>query len=246
MRKTIPGCGIRGNWEANGRGFGTPDAWATNYETVMEKKVDHLFLQPFPNPPGIDDDAEYGGLFIALARKYNPDAQAWLYAQWPALDDWNRDAHCAGAGWMKPAWFPPTQPQSWEEGAANKMLYYGEVFDRWNAVPGNKPVRLCPGGPALVRAKQMMEAGEIQGLENRDFREVLFEDTGHLSRAGRYLISLVVYACVFEESPEGKVTSAGSGLTVVQAEIFQRIAWEIVLAEPRTGIHCEKYNLLPF
>lgn len=60
--------------------IGTPDAWAADYEIVMEKKVDHLFLQPFPNPPGIDDDAESGNNFIALARKHNPDAQAWLIA----------------------------------------------------------------------------------------------------------------------------------------------------------------------
>lgn len=241
MRKTIPGSGIRMNWETNGGpdkwgGFATPGEWAANYETVMERKIDHLFLQPFPNPPGIDDDAESGNNFIALARKHNPDAQAWLYAQWPALNDWDRDAHCVGAGWMKPVWYPPKKPESWEEGMANKMLYYGEVFDRWQAVPGNKPVRLCPGGPALVRVKQMLDAGEIPGFEGRDFVEVLFDDDIHLSKAGRYLIGLVVYACVYGESPEGKVTSAGSGLTVEQAKIFQRIAWETVLAEPLSGV----------
>ncbi len=240
MRKTIPGCGIRGNWEANGHGFGSPEGWATNYETVMEKKLDHLFLQPFPNPPGLDDDQQYGGNFIALAREHNQDVQPWLYAQWPGLGDWDRDAHCAGAGWMSPPWFPPAKPTNWEEGMANKMLYYGELFDRWNSVAGNKSLRLCPGGPALVRAKHMLEANQIPGMENRRFEEVFFEDEIHLSRAGRYLIGLVAYACMFEESPEGKVTAVISGLTPEQAKIFQRIAWETVLAEPRSGVKAGK------
>lgn len=237
MRKTIPGCGIQGNWEANERGFASPEGWMNNYERVFaEKRVTHLFLQPFPNPPGINSDAEYGGHFIQLARKHNPAVQPWLYAQWPALN-WAHDAHCVGAGWMQPPWFPPNRnPATWEEAMANKMLYYREVFDRWNALEGEKPVRLVPGGPALVRAKRMMEAGEIPGLVDRDFKNVFFDDDIHLSRAGRYLVGLVVYACMFEESPEGKVSSVGSGLTVEQAKIFQRIAWETVLAEPLSGV----------
>ena len=241
MRKTIPGCGIQGNWESNEKGFASPEGWMNNYERVFaEKMVNHLFLQPFPNPPGIDSDAEYGGNFIQLARKHNPAVQPWLYAQWPSLN-WAKDAHCEGAGWMKPPWFPPNRnPETWEEAMANKMLYYGEVFDRWNGLEGEKPVRFVPGGPALIRAKQMLEAGEIPGLVDGNFREVFFEDNIHLSKAGRYLIGLVVYACVFEESPEGKVSSVGSGLTVEQARIFQRIAWETVLAEPRSGVTVKK------
>ncbi|MDR0328767.1 MAG: PQQ-binding-like beta-propeller repeat protein [Planctomycetaceae bacterium] len=237
MRKTIPGCGIQGNWESNEKGFASPEGWMNNYERVFaEKSVNHLFLQPFPNPPGINSDAEFGGNFIQLARKHNPDVQPWLYAQWSALN-WRHDAHCEGAGWMQPPWFPPNRnPETWEEAMANKMLYYHEVFDRWHVLPGNKPVRLCPGGPALVRAKRMLEAEKIPGLDGREFREVFFDDDIHLSKAGRYLIGLVVYACMFEESPVGKVSIVGSGLTADQAAIFQRIAWETVLAEPLAGV----------
>jgi hypothetical protein len=237
MRKTIPGCGIEGNWKLNEKGFASPEGWMNNYERVFaEKSVDHLFLQPFPNPPGINSDAEFGGNFIQLARKHNPDVQPWLYAQWPALV-WGKDAHCEGASWMQPPWFPPNRnPENWEEAMANKMLYYREVFDRWQALPGKKPVRLCPGGPALVRAKRMLEAGEIPGFVGQEFGEVFFDDNIHLSKAGRYLIGLVVYGCMFAESPEGQGSIVGSGLTAEQAKVFQRIAWETVLAEPLSGV----------
>jgi len=235
MRKTIPGCGIEGNWNLNEKGFASPEGWMNNYLRVFaEKRVDHLFLQPFPNPPGIDSDAAFGGNFIQLARKHNPDVQPWLYAQWPSLR-WAKDAHCEGAGWMKPPWFPPNrQPATWEEAMANKMLYYREVFDCWNALEGKRPLRLVPGGPALVRLKKAMAQGGIPGMS--DFNAEIFSDNIHLTRQGRYLVALVHYACLYGESPEGKVVHANSGLTAEQARVFQRIAWETVLDEPRTRI----------
>ena len=64
----------------------------------------------------------------------------------------------------------------------------------------------------------------------------MFADDIHLSSPGRYLVALVHYACIFGESPEGKVTFANSGLNREQAAVFQRIAWATVTAEPLTGV----------
>ena len=235
VRKTIPGAGIEFNFTSEWGGFTTREEWFNDFRRVFkEKKVDHLFLQPFPNPPGIASDAEFGGKFIQLCREGSPDVQPWLYAQWPA-QRWRGDAHCEGAGWMTPPWFPPNrEPADWEEAMANKMLYFHEVLDRWNELPGNKPLLIVPGGPGLVLLKRAIESGEIPGLES--FFPVIFSDDVHLSRQGRYFISLIHYGCIFRESPEGKVTHANSGLTAEQARVFQRIAWETVLAEPLSGV----------
>jgi hypothetical protein len=238
LRKSIPGCGIQMNWETCGKGFGSPAAWAADYNVVFARKVDHLFLQPFPNPPGLDSDGKFGGKFIELARKHNPQAQVWLYAQWPAWDSWKHDAQCVGAGWMKPPWFPPNRkPADWEEAMANKMRYYlalKAIWDKQARERGEQPVRLCPGGPALVRLKKAIEAGRVPGLGN--FHDTVFADAIHLARQGRYLVSLVHYACIFGADPQGKATYANSGLTAEQAAIFQRIAWETVVNEPLTGV----------
>jgi sugar phosphate isomerase/epimerase len=243
MRKTIPGAGIQMNFETCGKGFGTPDAAAADYKAMFEKKIDHLFLQPFPNPPGLDSDGKFGGQFIELARKSNPQAEAWLYTQWPAWDSWRYDAHCTGAGWMKPPWSPPNpKPANWEEAMANKMLYFlalKAIWDKQAQERGEKPARLCPGGPALVRLKKAIEAGSVPGISN--FHDTAFADDIHLARQGRYLVALVHYACIFGDNPQGKVTFANSGLTAEQAAIFQRIAWETVVAEPLTARTPELY-----
>lgn len=248
--KTIPGCSIIGNWENNAKGFGYPEGWANDYERVLAGKVDHLFLQPFPNPPGLKRDGEKGLNFIALARKSNPDVQPWLYAQWieyPALDDKGKvvAAYCGqigGQSWDKDepeAWMPPipnAQVKTWDDAMVNTMDYYRALLKRWNAPtpPGAKPVRLVPGGPALLALEKEIAAGKFPGVT--DFGAFAFSDAIHLSSGGAYLVTLVHYACMYGESPEGKVTWATSGLTKEQAQIMQRLAWQVVLAEPDSGV----------
>ena len=229
MRKSIPGCGLEGNWNSNGRGFGDSD-----YEKVLSEGVDHVFLQVFPNPPGLERDGRAGINFMKLAQQGNPDAQVWLYAQWPAEEGWHRDAHCVGAGWMTPEWYPSNRnPQNWDDAMLNKMEYYRATLEIWNESNTGKKALLCPGGPALLALKREIETGEVPGIT--DFGE-MFADGLHMSHRGAYLISLVHYACLYGENPRGRVTFAGSGLTAQQADIFQRIAWETVTWEPQSGV----------
>ncbi|MGA2618930.1 MAG: chitobiase/beta-hexosaminidase C-terminal domain-containing protein [Thermoguttaceae bacterium] len=237
MRKSVPGCSIGYHWEHNRAGFASPDWWANDYNVACAKGLDHLFLQPFPNPPGLDADGAYGGKFIELARKHNPRAEIWLYAQWPDRVNWKRDAYSAPHP-MNPPWFPPNRhPANWEEAVANNMAYYldlKKIWDKQIAAGDGKPVRVCPGGPALVRLKKEIDAGKVPGIST--FFDTMFADDIHLSSPGRYLVALVHYACIFGESPQGKVTFANSGLTREQAAVFQRIAWQAVTAEPLTGV----------
>lgn len=243
MRKTIPGTSIIGNWQSNGKGFASPEAWANDYERVLREKVDHLFLQPFPNPPGLYRDGEYGLRFIKLAREANPDVQPWLYAQWvsyPGVDASGKvtAAYCdqiGGHSWDKEepeAWHPPipkAKVKTWDDAMTNTMAYYREIQERWNAVPGNKPVKFCPGGPALLRLKKAIAAGEVPGAA--DFGAFAFTDGLHLTGPAAYLVSLVHYASMFNETPEGKVTWATAGVTPEQARVLQRLAWETVQQE---------------
>ncbi len=247
--KTIPGCSLGGNWTSKGQGFGYPEAWANDYERVAQQKLDHLFLQPFPNPPGLKHDTDSGVNFIKLARQYNPDVQPWLYAQWisyPAIDAGGKvvAAYCdqiGGQSWWKSepeAWYPPIAKKdvkSWEDAMTNTMAYYRTILKRWNeAAPGGKPARLMPGGPVLLRLKKAIEAGELPGVS--DFGAFAFSDPIHLTPGGAYAVSLAHYACVFGESPEGKVTWATSRLTEQQAKVLQKIAWEVVTADPDSGV----------
>ena len=59
------------------------------------------------------------------------------------------------------------------------------------------------------------------------FKE-FFADGIHLTAKGRYFVSLIHYACLYNESPEGRVSKLNSGLTDEQAKRFEQIAWQTV------------------
>jgi hypothetical protein len=104
-----------------------------------------------------------------------------------------------------------------------------------DASPG-KPVFIVPGGLALRALKAEIEAGRVPGLT--DFRASIFDQGGtdiHLSAAGRWFVTLVFYACMFQKNPAG-VAYDDSGLNAAQAAIFEQIAWDAVNRYPSSGV----------
>jgi hypothetical protein len=102
---------------------------------------------------------------------------------------------------------------------------------------GGKPLLIVPGGLALVELKRRMDTGAVPGLG--DFFGTMFEDELHLTRPAQYLVALVFYACLYRQTPEGRVTSAGTGLTTEQARIFQQIAWIVASEYAGSGVRSQ-------
>lgn len=219
-RFTIPGAPTDWLWNHPGGGFGDcryPEAF------FVLAPIDHIFTQPFHgHDRSIANEVEYSGKFFDLCRKHSPDVQAWLYVQWPGprfQDRWSQ-----GQGATTELKLPSAK--TWQEGIANHVAYTEAVAERLNKTYQGKSVLIVPGGPALAILKTEMDAGRGPGL--KDFFAEIFADGIHLTPKGRYLISLVHYACIYKESPEGKVSALTTGLTPEQARIFQHIAWEAV------------------
>ena len=93
---------------------------------------------------------------------------------------------------------------------------------------------IVPGGLGLALLKTQMDAGKIPGMT--DFFQGIFSDDIHMTPKGRYMIALVHYACIYRESPEGKVSALTSGLSDEQAKLFQRLAWEAARGYKGSGI----------
>jgi hypothetical protein len=161
----------------------------------------------------------------------------WLYVQWPGEkfdDNWSRgkssDLDAAGKRVEVTLAAPAT---TYQEAIDNHVRYTEQVMERMNTQRAAEikagqcqPVLIIPGGLALKELKTRIDAGTMPGLT--DFAKEIFSGPGdiHLSPKGRYLISLVHYACIYRDDPVGKVTHANSGLTDEQATIFQEIAWQ--------------------
>lgn len=219
-RFTIPGAPTDWLWNHPGSGFGD-----SRYVEAFEAyaPIDHLFTQPFAgHGRSIENEAEHSGNFFDAARQFSPDIQPWLYVQWPGKD--LKDSWAKGEGAVKELNLKPAT--TWQEGVANHMAYTEAVRELMDSTHEGKPVRIVPAGAALAQLKTEVDAGQVPGMT--DFFAGNFADDLHLSPAGRYLVALVHYACIYQESPEGKVSPTNSGLTEEQAEIYQRIAWDVV------------------
>jgi hypothetical protein len=93
-----------------------------------------------------------------------------------------------------------------------------------------------PAGLALAELIERATSGTgvpgVSGSSVAQTVERLFHDNVHLTPLGAYYVALVVYAVVFERSPEG--AWAPEGVPPQQASALQRVAGEVV-ARYRSG-----------
>jgi hypothetical protein len=254
LKATIPGAPTDFLWtHFNKKSTEPPLSW-------LEEKapVDCLITQPFSgHGRAIDNEVEYTGKFFDACRKFSPKAQLWIYQQWPSRslgDVWSRGTLALGrgdlAGWKAKLKLLPneqitdrngacafswkTPPRNFEEAVAFHRRYFEILHEELRRKYPDQMVPIIPAGPAMVALKQEIEAGRVPGM--RYFFEELFADNGHQTHKGRYFVSLLFMSSLYQQSFEGKVTEAGSGLTPDQAKIFQRIAWETVRKDPLSGV----------
>ncbi|MCX5683891.1 MAG: chitobiase/beta-hexosaminidase C-terminal domain-containing protein [Planctomycetota bacterium] len=230
-RFTIPGAPTDWLWTHPGSGFGDPRYTEAFFVLAP---IDHIFTQPFAgHNRSIENEAEHSGKFFDLCRKDSPDVQAWLYVQWPGpdfKDQWSLGKGATAGLGLKPA-------TTWQEGVANHVAYTEAVAKRLGETYKGKPILIVPGGLALARLKTEIDAGRVPGMT--DFFKETFADGIHQTAKGRYLISLVFYACIYKESPEGKASALTTGLTPEQVAIFQRIAWGTAKGYGLSGVEAK-------
>lgn len=231
-RWTIPGAPIAWLHEHKGDGIGTPDE-ARVFDSFVQSAapIDHLSLQPYSDP----DFPSQGGAaasLISTALSDSPELQVWIYMQWPGRTEWETDGFSNGYS----EWSVEHKPTSWEEAVPNQLLYHEAFRDYVESqlVLSHKPLLIVPAGLALLELKRQMDSGAIGGLS--DFFASMFEDEEHLRAPAQYLVSLVFYSCLYRQSPEGRVTYSGTGLTEPQALALQRIAWNAASAYDGSGI----------
>jgi hypothetical protein len=92
-----------------------------------------------------------------------------------------------------------------------------EIADAHRKIGKELDVRVAPVGIAFQRAM-----AERPGLD------MISGDTEHESMHGTYLAANVIYATLFNKSPEG-FTYRPSGVSEEEAAFLQRIAWETVI-----------------
>lgn len=158
--------------------------------------------------------------FADLARAARPDAQVFLQETWHSLHSGTgvEVAHDEGAD------------TPWRERLAQDLPKWQGVVDAANAArPDAPPIRLIPAGQALGRLADAIDAGTVPGLAEID---ELFSDDIHLDDLGFWFVSMVQFAVLTGDTPEGLPAQLhdrwGNPFDAPDAALAQRlqqIAW---------------------
>ena len=164
--------------------------------------------------------------FYQLARSANPNVQFYLQETWHSLN--------SGTGAEVP--FDDGAATPWRDRLAQDLPRWQTLVDEVNATTGGD-IQLLPAGQAMARMDDAIRAGTVPGL--RQISD-LFADDIHPNALGFYYLSLVQYAVLTGQKPEGLPDQLkdrwGSGYpapTSAQAKRFQQIAW--AAAQGREG-----------
>ena len=175
------------------------------------------------------DSPEYLARWARRARAARPGLRLFLYETWHHLDD----------------------PKGWTERIAADLpaLWEGVLLRGALArAPEAGPIHLIPAGQAMAAFALALEARG--GAGNLSTRADLFalgengaRDTIHLNDMGAYLVALVHYAVLYQQSPEGlpHALSRADGSPAEApapeaARLMQETVWQVVRANPLTGL----------
>lgn len=175
------------------------------------------------------DSANYITQLIQQIQQHSPDTNMYLYESWYELTD--------PKGWVNR--LDEDLEKYWLGGLLDKALAKLET---------PAPVYVIPVGQVL--SAFFKAVGQRGGVEGISQPEDIFArtDTGeldpiHMNDVGMYLVALVHYAVLYQESPEGKpfrlLKATGEPAVAPSqeaAELMQTITWQVVSQFQRSGM----------
>lgn len=193
----------------------------TNYQW------DVISLQPFGRPMnGPNGDRTYLANFMNLARVKSPDAQFYLYEQWPqkaANGTLDFDAN----------WLTPYSGGDDETVRTRDYYHLLTTHARQDAEPLPKPILLVPAGDVMYELNQRMKNGQVPGYTSIN---QFYSDNIHLNAVGSYMLSMTFYATLYRESPIGLPYDSSVITNPLVAAQIQDAAWQTVRSEPLAGV----------
>lgn len=175
----------------------------------------------------------------SFANQYNPNVQYYIYETWHCTNSGNGST--SGSGGYPCDWDPDSNTP-WRTRIDIDLPKWESIADSINLIHTN-PMLVIPGGQALGRLADSIQAGTVPGLSSIFD---LFVDEHHLDSRGNYFIGCVMYAVIHGTSPVGlpnQLTNQFGSLytvypTTAQAAAMQEIAWQTVCDYQRDGVDC--------
>ncbi|MBD1912971.1 MULTISPECIES: DUF4886 domain-containing protein [unclassified Leptolyngbya] len=222
-RHMIPGAPLEWIFEHPNDGF-REEPYGTYPQAFANYTWDYVTLQPTNRL--LNDDLTTIAQFLDLLKERSPEAQVFIYAQWPGNDgqDWDTQ-------WLH------EYTDRWD-GTQRTRDYYETLTQTLNEQhPNFSPFRLIPVGHVMYALNQKMKAGEIPG-----FTKItdVYIDRGHLNSVGSYIVATTFYATIFQSSPIGLPVpppyQEDQPISDELAAVIQNTVWDVVTTTPLSGV----------
>lgn len=224
-RHTCAGIYLDWFWENPNTGFtvGPYGYWGKAWR---DYEWDAVSLQPYWR--SYNRSMKHAKLLVSELYKKSPDAQVYIYVQWPRV---------AGGNYYHD-WRAPYDP---EKSAQYCRAFYEDYRkELGEAFPDRKPVKLIPVGYVLALLDQKIRAGQVPGLES------VFDcymDNQHMNVYGSYVVGATFYATLYGRDPRQVPMRAyqaryQTDMTVSDklAKVLNETVWQVVASNPFTGV----------
>ncbi|WP_157932978.1 hypothetical protein [Roseovarius salinarum] len=224
---TIPGAPLHWRWRHE-PGHGKPDARSDigDYELLVTTEAVPLSPSPEDFAANTLDQIEKWVRNTWEHGNRGRGAEFMLYSTWVHWPTPEEGAAAAGGGL-------PFRRQLEREGKK-----WERMQDHANAVrpAGMPPVYMIPGHRLMMRIHDDIRTGRAPDL---DHISDIFADDIHPNDMGRYAVTCLVYAVIYQRDPRSlpdKLADPEDTLSTAQARYFKETAWEVARNYDRAGL----------
>lgn len=242
---TLAGAWMRFHWDTTLSWCGQ-DPNIACYEANMNPRFDINHWQLLvitenmegPLTLNAHQSPQHLSLFVNNSWQYGNNGQGaptLLWTNWGALDG---SSYYFGDTYGVPA-ATDGSASGWRQLLDMMEPGWHQMQDYANAnrPSGCPPVYIIPGNRMMARFHDDVQAGQVPGISH--VNQIFNADGVHLNDLGNYMVTMIHYACLFNQSPAGLPHNLMTGVSVPSAfaNYVQNMVWDVVTQYPRSGIY---------
>jgi hypothetical protein len=135
---------------------------------------------------------EYADSFYTMAASYRPDIKFFIYETW----------HCTDSGTPLGCEWDENDELAWRTRLDADLPNWQSIVNYINEQHPTANAQLVPAGQAMAALYDSIAIGTVPTLSSIN---QIFSDNIHLTDIGNYYIACVMYATIYQQSPEGLI-----------------------------------------
>ncbi len=183
-------------------------------------------------------------LFGDLMIETNPNGRILVQHSWSAWDGYGRTPSVGGNGGgdFTNADRDKTDLatiQGWIDAAHGRGGYLERLRDQLDGInrrAGHTMAFVVPSGTAVYRLRQEVLKGNVPGIERQS--QLFLDPIGHGARPVTNLVTYVWFTTMYRQPAMGLVAlvDPDDPTSLARERLLQRLAWDVVMAEPMSGL----------